>query len=93
MPSFSPAISIFQSVGIGSVDQITFTGGGSIYWIANRGAVDLWFRLDGTNPVASADGTHLVAAGQNRTVPDPTGNREIRLTAGAAACLYAVELL
>lgn len=93
MPSFGPAISIFQSVGLASVDQVTFTGTGSNFWIANRGSVDLWFRLDGTNPAASADGSHLLVAGQDRSLPDPTGNREIRLTAGAATCLYAVELL
>lgn len=93
MAALTPVRSVFTTVGLSTVDQIAFSGDGSSFWIANRGAVDLWVRVDGTNPAASADGSHLLTAGLDRTFSDPTGNKEVRVTAGAATCLYAVELL
>lgn len=93
MPSFTPGRSIFRTVALGAVDQISYTGDGSIHWIANRGAVELWVRVDGTDPAATADGSHLILPMTNREFPDPTGNKDVRVTAGAAACAYAAELL
>lgn len=93
MPSFTPARSQFAAVGVSTVDQISFTGDGGSFWITNRGAVDLWFRVDGTDPAASADSNHLLLPMTARTVNDPTGNKDVRVTAGAATCLYGVELL
>jgi len=91
MPSFTPVSSLFRSVVLGQVDQVTFSGAGAGFRVANRGATDLWVRVDGVDPAASSDENHLIRAGEDRVIGDPSGNREIRLTAGAT-CLYGVEL-
>ena len=93
MPSFTPVQSLFRSVAIGAVDQITFSGNGTRFRVLNRGAVDLWIRADSVDPAASADGSSLVRAGDEFYITDPGAAHDLRLTAGVASCLYGAELV
>ena len=93
MAPISPDRSVFQTVGLSTIDQITFRGDGTMFWIANRGNGDLWVRVDGIDPAVNGDGSHLLPGMTSRTFSDPTGNKDVRLTAGAGTCMYAVELL
>ena len=93
MAALAPSQSAFATVGLSAVDAYRFTGDGSNFWIANRGNADLWVRVDGVDPVANTDGSHLIPGMTIRTFADPTGNKDVRLTAGAGTCMYAVELL
>ncbi len=93
MAPISPDRSVFQTVGLSTIDQITFRGDRTMFWIANRGNADLWVRVDGIDPAVNGDGSHLLPGMTSRTFSDPTGNKDVRLTAGAGTCMYAVELL
>lgn len=92
MPSFTPDRCIYRTVALGVVDTTTFGDAGSSFRVLNRGLSDLWVRVDGTNPAANADGSHLVREGEFRDFVDPSGNKEIRVT-GSIACLYGIELI
>lgn len=91
MPSFTPNGSIYRTVMIGQVDTITFQNAGARFRVLNRGVTDLWIRVDGQNPGASADESLLVQTDEVRDFVDPSGNKEIRVTA-TGACLYGVEI-
>ena len=93
MPSFTPVQSLFRSVAIGAVDQITFSGNGGRFRILNRGAVDLWARADSVDPAASTDGSTLIRSGEEFYLSDPGAAHDLRLTAGVASCLYGAELV
>lgn len=93
MATLTPSQSAFATVGLSTVDTYRFTGDGSNFWIANRGNADLWIRVDGVDPVVNGDGSHLIPGMTMRTFPDPIGAKDVRLTAGAGTCMYAVELL
>lgn len=93
MAAITPARSTFATVGLSTVDAYLFTGDGTVFWIANRGNADLWVRVDGIDPAVNGDGSHLIPGMTSRTFSDPSGNKDVRLTAGAGTCMYAVELL
>ena len=92
MPMFTPADSLYRTVGAGAVDQIIPQSPGSTFSVHNRsGAVDLWVRVDGIDPVPEQDGSLLVAPNSSRDLNPPTaGFPDLRVTAVVAA-LYGME--
>lgn len=75
-----------------AVTTVTFTADFGKVEVLNRGSADLWFRIDGTDPVIGEDDVEICPAGQWAIVDrsDLNGATEVRLIS-AAAVPYSVR--
>lgn len=84
--------SAHATLASGVVDTVTLSAAkvGAPASIANHGTVTIYFRTDGTDPVAAADENYTVLAGERRQITVP-GSGEVRLIATGTPT-YSVEL-
>lgn len=72
MASYTVTRSKHATLVASTVDTVTLSLDYSQVEIVNRGTVDIWATVDGTTPVAGADDTIFVGAGQFLVLTLPT---------------------
>lgn len=77
-----------------AMDTVNFARACSSILLANRGAVDIWYKTSnqGTaNPVANNDETMALPAGSSRTINDQVPITAVRLITASSTSVYSVE--
>jgi hypothetical protein len=77
------------TLGVNTADVVTFSKSFKAIEVLNRGSVEIYFRVDGTNPTIGGDDAYVVMPGAPLQVPSLANPDVVRLIA-SASCAYSV---